>query len=337
MANRTGTWRLTVIAAALTLGCCASCDWPGGRYTYNNGHGMMLAPYDTISAYQLASRLNMAVDRSDGQRAVLSDSMNTVMITADPMAKIYVNGRAIGHDGQILSVRGMLFVSSSAEASIGRMMTRRVAEPPPRQPIVRAGVRAVSASATQPRLGPVVIDAGHGGVDPGARGVNGVAEKTVNLAVALRIARLLRERNVHVIVTRADDTFVELDERCAISNRRGAALFVSIHSDFAPNNHQAQGCTAYIARAPSAESIHLAETISGSMVSAGISSRGVRNANFRVLVGTTAPSVLVELGFLSNHAEAAALVRGDYQRRLAEAIAAGVVSELHRMARAGGS
>ncbi len=336
MANRTGTWRLTVIAAALMLGCCASCDWPGGSYTYNNGHGMVLAPYDMISVHELASRLNMAVDRSDGQRAVLSNLMNTVMITADPMAKIYVNGRAIGHDGQILSAGGMLFVSSSAEASIGMLMTRRVPEPPPRQPIVRAG-RALSASATQPRLGPVVIDAGHGGTDPGTRGVNGVAEKTVNLAVALRIARLLRERNVHVIVTRADDTFIELDERCAISNRRGAALFVSIHSDFAPNNRQAQGCTAYIAPAPSAESIHLAETILGSMVSAGISSRGVRNANFRVVVRTTAPSVLVELGFLSNHAEAAALVRSDYQQRLAEAIAAGVMSELRWMARAGGS
>jgi len=337
MPRRTRQQRLALIAAAmLSVVCCAACDWSGYGYGYTNGQGMVLAPHDTISVYQLAHRLNMTVRSSSASRAVLSDSVNSVMMTAGPTARIYVNGSAIRHSSQIRPVGNILFVSPSAQSSIGVWLKHPVAEARPRYVRLGAGAETVSSSVGRAgsALGPVFIDAGHGGRDPGAISVNGVQEKTINLAVALQVAELLRERNVKVILTRSDDTFYELDERCVMSNRSIAAMFVSIHAD-SSTNIQARGCTVYVSRSASVGSTRLAEAISNSMASSGIISRGVHRADYRVLVGTTAPASLVELGFLSNWAEAAALTDRNYQRRLAEAIASGIVAELHRSAAAG--
>ncbi len=91
----------------------------------------------------------------------------------------------------------------------------------------------------------VVIDAGHGGHDPGASGPNGQREKdiTLNLAMSLREA-LIRSGRVRVAMTRADDRFLVLEERSGIARRLGADLFISIHAD-AADNPQASGATIY--------------------------------------------------------------------------------------------
>lgn len=91
----------------------------------------------------------------------------------------------------------------------------------------------------------VVIDAGHGGHDPGASGPNGQREKdiTLDLAMSLREA-LIRSGRVRVAMTRADDRFLVLEERSGIARRLGADLFISIHAD-AADNSQASGATVY--------------------------------------------------------------------------------------------
>jgi len=83
-------------------------------------------------------------------------------------------------------------------------------------------------------VAPVVVDAGHGGVDLGARGVNGVLEKDLTLAVARRVASELRARGVPVVETREKDVFIPLHERTAIANKAHARLYVSIHANSAP-------------------------------------------------------------------------------------------------------
>jgi N-acetylmuramoyl-L-alanine amidase len=95
---------------------------------------------------------------------------------------------------------------------------------------------AVSARADDAAdaVEPVVVDAGHGGVDLGARGVNGVLEKDLTLAVARRVAAELRARHVPVVETRAKDVFIPLHERTAIANQAHARLYVSIHANSAP-------------------------------------------------------------------------------------------------------
>lgn len=93
----------------------------------------------------------------------------------------------------------------------------------------------------------VVIDPGHGGKDPGAVGPTGVREKDVNLDVARRLARLLRERGIEVVLTRTSDVFIPLAERSRIANRELPDLFLSIHADAAPRA-SAQGATTYVVR-----------------------------------------------------------------------------------------
>ena len=94
-------------------------------------------------------------------------------------------------------------------------------------------------------LGKIVLDPGHGGKDPGAIGVGGVAEKDIVLAVAKKLERKLKqEMGVEVVLTRRDDRFIPLEDRTAIANAQGADLFVSLHMNASPNG-EAKGLETY--------------------------------------------------------------------------------------------
>ena len=94
------------------------------------------------------------------------------------------------------------------------------------------------------RIGKVVVDAGHGGKDPGALGVSGLKEKDVDLDIASRLARNLREAGVDVIQTRGSDDFISLAERTVMASRPGVDLFISIHSN-ATKSRRASGIEVY--------------------------------------------------------------------------------------------
>lgn len=92
----------------------------------------------------------------------------------------------------------------------------------------------------------LVLDAGHGGRDPGALGKRG-KEKNINLAVTLAVGKLVEQniKDVKVVYTRKTDVFIELDERAAIANRAKADLFVSIHTNALPRGAQGKGSETY--------------------------------------------------------------------------------------------
>ncbi len=107
------------------------------------------------------------------------------------------------------------------------------------------------ASSTEWALDVIVIDAGHGGKDVGAKGVNGVYEKDVTLSIARRLRALVQEKlpQTTVVMTRDDDTFIELYRRTQIANQAKGKLFVSIHCNSMPTiPHPAHGCETYILR-----------------------------------------------------------------------------------------
>lgn len=170
----------------------------------------------------------------------------------------------------------------------------------------------------------IVVDAGHGGHDPGAQGVSAAPEKTVNLSVAMHLAARLEGAGAEVITTRNTDRFIPLDGRAALAERARADLFVSIHAD-AAQRASVSGATVYIARNASRQSQHAAEAIIAALDRAGIECRGIHRAGFRVLVGHSRPAVLIECGFLTNHADAGKLNNSSYQAELAEVIAEGIV------------
>ena len=279
----------------------------------------LLPPWGAVSIYELANRLDMTVGSSTALSAELNgDGVNTVSVYSHPSDRVYVNGRLARNDQPLIAVGETIFVPEELAQEIrSRLRPVRPIEPylpiPPR-PVQRP----------LPPQAPVIIDAGHGGKDPGATGVGGVYEKDVNLAVALKVAEILKAHKVPVILTRSTDVFIELNERAAIANRAKAALFVSIHSDSAPNS-SARGFTLFVRRDPPPSCVQLAQSVAHHMARTGVPSRGQQEQDFRVLVRTTCPSTLVELGFLSNPHEAASLRRDHYQKLLATAVAQGIL------------
>jgi N-acetylmuramoyl-L-alanine amidase len=190
--------------------------------------------------------------------------------------------------------------------------------PLPPKPVVKPTVTSRAlAGAT------IVVDAGHGGHDPGARGVSAVSEKSINLNLAIKLAGLLRSRGAKVVTTRERDVFIPLDDRAATADRMRADLFISIHADSSQRS-SVSGTTIYISRNASGQSEAAARCIATALEHAGIECRGVHGAGYRVLVGHSRPAVLVECGFLTNRDDAQRLSTSAYQSRVAEAIANGV-------------
>jgi len=214
-----------------------------------------------------------------------------------------------------------------------RGMRVQPATPTPGQPpITHVGApdNWTPAPAPTPMLAAkVVIDPGHGGKDPGTRSAAGATEKNINLAVALAAAKYLREKGIQVVLTRGNDTFVELSERADRANRCGAQLFVSIHSDYNRDSSK-KGHTILLPQDNSPQTNRLANLISANMATAGSPAHSLRedDRGLYVLKHTDCTSVLVELGFLSNKTEAAALAGADNEARLGKAIAEGILEYL---------
>ena len=186
----------------------------------------------------------------------------------------------------------------------------------------------------------VYLDAGHGGYDPGAS-YFGISEKSLTLAIQSRVKAKLESEGYQVVTTRTSDTYVDLTDRSRAANASESDIFVSIHIN-ASGSSAAQGIETYYYQ-PYAEypsrinatyhanptrlsmSDTLANAIQSSLINAtGAQNQGVKRQTFAVLRETTAPAVLLELGFLSNPQEAARLNTSAYQETLANAIVAGI-------------
>ena len=177
----------------------------------------------------------------------------------------------------------------------------------------------------------VVIDPGHGGSDPGAASAAGIQEKTINLMVAQHVRRMLEGAGVEVIMTLDSDRTLTLAERAAITNRARADCIVSIHanaSGSADPQGRAHGIETYAL--PGGTAKRLADLLQQFMVAVtGALDRGVRtNRAFYMLRKTQPPAALVEMGYLSNVAEAARLNEPTYRYKLGLAIAAGILAWL---------
>jgi N-acetylmuramoyl-L-alanine amidase len=234
---------------------------------------------------------------------------------------------------------------------------------------LRAAVEAGPGDATlAEQLGlkvrRVVIDAGHGGHDTGAIGRRGTREKDVTLAIARKVADLLADRGLEVILTRDEDSFVSLEDRTRIANEAKGDLFISIHCNAAADrkirgvetftlnvasdrysirlaareNAQSEKSLSDLqfiladlaTRAHTEESERLAERVQKSVVASlsreysSIEDHGTKQALFYVLLGAKMPAILVEASFLSHPEEEKRLGSRAYQADLAAAIASGV-------------
>ncbi|MBF0707262.1 N-acetylmuramoyl-L-alanine amidase [Alkalihalobacillus hwajinpoensis] len=170
----------------------------------------------------------------------------------------------------------------------------------------------------------IVVDAGHGDHDPGAS--NGkLLEKDINLDVALYLEKKLKSAGANVVMTRRDDSFLELRERSNIANNLNADAFISVHTNAA--SEAAHGIETYwYDKYSSAESKALAESIQKRLIEVTeASNRGVKNQSFSVIRESRMASVLVEVGFLTNNEEYKLLLTQSYREELADGIYQGVL------------
>ncbi len=185
----------------------------------------------------------------------------------------------------------------------------------------------------------IVLDAGHGGSDPGAVGVNGLYEKTVNFDVVNRVKAILEGRGYEVALTRDSDIYLSLAQRVAITNSLAPDLFVSVHANAHTNPSINGSLVLYYDKdypqadyppsdamaALTPESKRLAQLVQDAMVkSAGTVDRGVVPSAVYVARMGSVPSILVETAFLSNAGDAANLADTDFRQKLAAGIAVGI-------------
>lgn len=170
----------------------------------------------------------------------------------------------------------------------------------------------------------IVIDPGHGGHDSGAQH-DGAMEKNITLAVSLALTDILRGRGMRVILTRDDDTFIELQDRAGMSNKYKPDVFVSVHVNDA-ENESAKGLeTFYFAD----KCIPFATALLDALVDGlGDVRRDVKHGNLAVLRPNTRICSLTEMGFLSNPDSRKKLVTAEYQQRVADSLAAGIENYL---------
>ncbi|MDR5591657.1 N-acetylmuramoyl-L-alanine amidase [Christiangramia sp. SM2212] len=156
----------------------------------------------------------------------------------------------------------------------------------------------------------IVIDVGHGGKDSGAVGINGIQEKDVVLNIANEILRLNKwsKNPIDIYLTRYSDTLISLSDRIKMAKALKTDLFVSLHSNHS-DDPNARGIEIYTSKKQgefSKESVLIGYQIEKALCKTiGYESRGVKFTNFQVIRGTVdfCPSLLLELGFLSNKDE----------------------------------
>ena len=178
----------------------------------------------------------------------------------------------------------------------------------------------------------IVLDAGHGGEDPGKIGINGALEKDVNLQITMRLARLLQQNGYHVILTRNEDKGLytgnqgskkveDLKNRIALIESSGAALAVSIHQNSYSAEYVHGAQVFYYSTSSGGKA--LAECIQEHLISEADPSntRAAKgNSEYLVLRESPCTAVIVECGFLSNTKECSDLCNDEYQTALANAI-----------------
>lgn len=187
----------------------------------------------------------------------------------------------------------------------------------------------------------IVVDPGHGGSDPGAKGVNGIYEKTVNMDIALKLRQQLLERGYEVLMTKeSEDTYLSLAERVEITKQANADLFVSIHANAYPASSAVKGSMVlyYDNRYPQVSypaseamatltpvSREFAQDVLDHMVEEGQTvDKGLLPSSVYVVRMGNIPSILVETAFLSNWEDATRLADDHFRSKMAIGIANGI-------------
>lgn len=201
---------------------------------------------------------------------------------------------------------------------------------------------AVFVQSEQAKSAPVciVVDAGHGGDDPGKIGINDALEKDINLQIALKLQKILEQNNIKVVMTRNTDAGLysegatnkkaeDMQKRCKIIEDSNALFTVSIHQN-SYTSPEIQGAQVfYYGQSENGEKLaEILQTALIEQVDPDNHRAAKANESYYLLKKTPTPTVIVECGFLSNPIEAELLLQDDYQDQLVNAIYTGIKTYL---------
>jgi N-acetylmuramoyl-L-alanine amidase len=184
----------------------------------------------------------------------------------------------------------------------------------------------------------VAIDSGHGGIDPGKIGVGGIYEKDVNLAISVKLKKLLEQSGITVIMTRSDDNGLynesdtnkkasDMKKRCSIINESNADAVVSIHQNSYVSGESRGAQVFYYKK--SEESKRIAQIMQGILGEKLGTTRQIKSdVNYYILLHSKLPTIISECGFLSNPEEEQRLCTEEYQEKVADALYCGIIEYL---------
>jgi len=313
--------RLKIFARSVML-CLAFCLTPADA-AYVNGQN-----YVSLVDWARANGLN-ASRVSRGDEIVLANQTTRLVFDADSRYA-EINGVRVALSFSIANVNHELLIA---------------------QPDLNTAVRPLiyPQKSSANRISTICLDPGHGGKDTGNR-VGWHYEKVYTLALAAEVRDQLRKAGFNVIMTRTRDTYVELPDRPALANRRGADLFVSLHFNATPTGkNEVEGPQTYcitpvgasstdaqgegsnhgpaVANRVEQRSLLLAYQIQKSLVrNLGAENRGVRRARFAVLRDAIMPAVLIEGGYMTHPVEGRKIYSDAYRHQMAQAIVKGILA-----------
>ena len=167
----------------------------------------------------------------------------------------------------------------------------------------------------------IMLDPGHGGIDTGALSWDELSEeKQATMAIALEIQRALEEAGAKVLLTREDDRYLELVERTQLSNINEVDMFISLHIDSSEDSYHSGTSTYYYHQADQL----LAEVVNHELTNQALENQGVIFGNYYVLRENTRPSLLLELGYMSNDYDVETIFSPEYQKSLATSVTKGL-------------
>lgn len=182
----------------------------------------------------------------------------------------------------------------------------------------------------------IVIDAGHGGKDPGAKYKDQVFEKDLNLDIALKLNKLLKESGINTVMTRDKDVYVDLYERANMANRLKADLFISIHNNWIDSASTSGTETLYNPNSDETLDItskRYAELVQAELIKSlgTVDRKIVPRPNLVVLKYTEMPAVLAEIGFISNASERQKLSTDSFRQKAAEGLYTGIMKAINEL------
>ncbi|HDL09943.1 MAG TPA: hypothetical protein ENG39_01640 [Candidatus Omnitrophica bacterium] len=339
--------KYSVVVLFLVWGCAT---FPHGG-TYHRFHQVRKG---YISLSEFARRYDFKLDFDPFFRKVyLNKGEKIEIIFAFDSPVVMVNGQAVDLGEKVKFQNGDLIISSQAVTRITQILLYG-----------RKAKQILSPPSQWYKIKKIVIDAGHGGKDPGAIGPSGLKEKDVTLSIARILRNKLQRVGYQVVMTRDSDKFISLWKRVYIANKENADLFISIHANSSRSRRACGFEVYYLAPASDEESRALAAAenyplgmaekipdntavqatiwdllysenrkdsiqLANNIVRAlnkemGTRNRGVKSANFYVLRGAQMPAILIEVGFISNRYEESKLKTWAFKNKIADAIVEGI-------------